>query len=245
MAMQLWIGGASFAAGAADVTSRTRIGERSVRDVPVSYITALDITVTMYGSTQAALSVLEAQLRSILTQTPRKDVTLRMTSGVPSSMALANARSISGVRLVSGPDFKKSQGSEFVNHRTASFTMEAEYPIVNTANAVLSWTETVSIVGNGGPDRKWRFPLNARPIRQTITEYSLVRATQTGQAVGWLKLPSAPLPLWPGLEVNPGHSVARDSPEPRGQGDVKYPVRWSYTFESGGPLVGLPSLAPV
>lgn len=242
--MQLYWGGYGFPVNACEVTSTTRT-EFSAFGRPLRYRVAYDVVAVVDGSGQDDLTSVEIALRTALA-TPYQDLVLRTDTGRVSSASILNRSSVTGCRVVAGPDFREAQGAEFVTRRTASFTVEAEYLIPGTANAVVNFTETVSIQGNGGPDRFWRFPLNAVPIRQQLTPYSLVRATQSGMAVGHTKRPTRPDPIWPQFVVNPADNKSFDQPESKGQAYLNWPIHWSYTFEVGGlPLVGFPNLPPL
>jgi hypothetical protein len=241
--MQAVYGRYFFPSDAAEVTSRTET-EFSYSGRPIRYRVTYSINVTLLADGQTALSVQENLLRDALS-IPYQDFSLLTDAGQPSSATLLNRNSATGVRLVSGPDFKEAQAAEFVNRRTAEFELAAEYIIKGAENAVVSWTESVSIVGDGGPRRFWRFPMNADPIRQVLAKRSLVRATQSGSAVGHTRPPPRPLPIWPDFKVSEGQGKVDDTPDPKGRAYLNWPVKWSYAFESGFPLVGLPSLPPV
>jgi hypothetical protein len=242
--MRLWYGSYAFPTNAVEVTSSSRT-EFSSFGRPVRYVVTYDCSGVVDGEGQAELTRAEDALRAALL-TPYQDLMLKTDSGGNSSAGMISKNSLSGVRLVSGPDFREAQGAEFVTRRTFSFSMQAEYMIRGAENAVISWTETVSITGNGGPRRNWRFPLNTTPIRQEVTKYSLVRATQSGSAVGHTKRPTRPLPIWPLLMVNEADTKSYEDPESKGQAYINWPVRWSYQFEVGGQqLAGFPNLPPL
>jgi hypothetical protein len=243
--MQLSWGNYDFPVNAAEVTSRSRT-VFSYTGRPIRYILTYDVLATLFADGQKALSTEEDKLRTAL-YTPYKNLILKTDAGSASSANLINNKSITGVRLVSGPDFGEAKGGEFVNRRTASFSMEAEYILKGTENAVISWQESVTIVGNGGPDRFWRFPLNANPIRQQKTPYSLITATQQGQATGHTRRPTRPLPMWPDFLVNPSDTTGGGTPEPKGLAFLNWPIQWAYQFQSGitGSMIGFPSLPPM
>ncbi len=207
------------------------------------YLVAYNVLLTLYGSSQDDVSRKEAAFRAALL-VPNQDFVLTTDTGKVSSAAILSKDTASGTRVVS-ISTPEAKGAEFVTRRTIGFTVTAEYHVANTANAVVSWQEAITIVGNGGPRRSWRFPINAPPVRQTLTPYSLVRMTQTGQAVGYQARPIKPNPLYPQYIVNDAIQTTIASPERFGNGFVNWPIQWAYTFERGdGPLVGLPLLPP-
>ena len=62
----------------------------------------------------------------------------------------------------------------------------------------------MTIQGTGGPRKAYFETLRTRPIRQIVNDFTLVRMTQSGSAVGFLSYPFAPAPLWPALEDERG-----------------------------------------
>lgn len=239
--MQLVIGNFSFAANAADVTTRTQV-IRSDSGRPLRYLGIMDVTATLFAADQYGCSALEYAVRAALA-VPYTFISLRHDNGAASASTLTAANGF-GVVISDGPHFEKSAGPEYVTLRTVRFTAECEYVFRGTANAVVSWHDSVSIQGNGGPARKWRIPLRGRPIRQETTQFTIVRATHTGQGIGHLGYPPVP-PCVFGTRylVNESVAVTRGSPEPRGpSGLVNWPVSWSYTCEADVPLIGLPTM---
>ena len=142
-------------------------------------------------------------------------------------------------------------GAEFVNRRTIVFSVAAEYHVLNSERAVVSWQETITIQGNGGPRKGWRFPVGppgAKGQRQVITPYSLVRATQSGRGVGYGARPKPAAFAFNKIYcVNELETYGFEAPELMGVGydPVNYGVSWSYVFERGdGPLAAVPKLPP-
>jgi hypothetical protein len=227
----------------AEVTSQTTVCEATDYGAPLRYLVAYQVVVYLIGSGQAQLSLLEIALRTELSK-GGKDFVLLTDTGQVSSAAILNSQTASGTRVVS-ISTPEAQGAEFVTRRTIAFVVTAEYHVANSDRAVLTWSESVSILGNGGPARRWRFPVNAPGIRQTVTPSSLVRATQQGHGVGYRVPPRKPLPIWPDYQVNEAALGTIETPKFIGNDYVNYPVSWSYQFEHGdGPLVGTPGLPP-
>lgn len=234
-----------FPVNGAEVTSQMSVAEATDYGLPLRYLVAYTIKVWLDGDGAAALSLAEVRLRSAL-MTHNQDFVLYSDSGSATSSAVYARQSANGTRVVS-ISAPEAQGGEYVNRRTIAFTVLAEYHVANAQNAVVSWSEAVSIVGNGGPRRVWRFPINGPAVRQQITPYSLVRATQSGQAVGYLRRVPKPAPLFPLYMVHEAESATFQTPKYMGPtgAPVDWPTSWSYTFERGdGPLAGVPKLPP-
>lgn len=240
--MQASWGNFAFPTNAAKVTNRT-IAEMSPQGLPLRYITTYDVEAFLIGVSQTDLSQQEATLRVALSK-PKQDFILKTDTGQISSSAIISKATMSGTR-VRNIDFRDATDAEYVNRRTVTFSVDAIYLIANAANAVISWRQSIRIVGTGGPRRSWRFPVNAPSIRQQLTPFSLITATQSGEAVGHTRAPTPPFPIWPGYIVDESVDEGESSPENLGQSYINYPVTWSYRFERGdGPLIGSPGLPP-
>ncbi|AWM38129.1 hypothetical protein GobsT_37780 [Gemmata obscuriglobus] len=234
-----------FPVNGCEVTSRTRL-ITSDTGRPIRYVTRVSVAGWLEADGQAALAVAEASLRAALL-TNYLDFRFLTDAGAVTPLSLLNSQSISGVRVVDGPNFTGTDGAEYATVRRFEFEVEAEFLIANAANAVLAYQETVSITGDGGPRYVLRVPINARVlVRQKVSERTPVRAVQTGRAVGHVKYPPVPPPLWPRpIYQGDQGNVVRDSPRRLGLGLVEFGVSWSYPFESDGPLVGVPGLPPL
>lgn len=234
----------TFLENGVDISSRTRV-RLSDAGRPLTYITRLDVGGWLEGDGQAALSLEEDALRQALA-VPYLDFKFLTDAGAVSATGLLNSESLTGVRVVDGPHFTGTDGAEYATIRKFDFAVEAEFLIPNTANAVVSFTEQVTIVGDGGPMKRMRVPINATfLVRQQLSLRSIVRATQSGSAVGFSKYPTPPKPLWPAYLLNDQSQVTRTAPKANGRAFSDYAVQWNYTFESDKPLVGVPNLFPV
>lgn len=239
--MQLTLGGYKFPVNGCEVTGRVGY-ERSDSGRPLRYTQYLDVNGTLFGSGQADMTRLEDELRDALRR-PYRDLVLKRDDGGNSALRLINAESLSGVVATSGPDFFEAQGSEYVTTRRFRFTAEATYLMPGTQTALVSWTQTVSVVGNGGPVRSWRVPVNADPIRQTLTKASVIRYTQSGAAVGNFAPPIPPPPVFGrAYLVNEQEAVTRTVGRPLGKYWIEPSVQWNYVFETSKPLVGVTPL---
>lgn len=205
---------------------------------------------TLDGEGQNALSLAEDACRIAMAQN-YQDLILLQDTGSASGTRLINRDSLSGVRIVNGPDFYESSGGEYVNQRKVRFTAEAQYVYPGSESAILSWQESISIQGNGGPEIIWRFPINEfDPIPQKVSRRTLITTTQSGSAVGHLRRPDYPPPMF-GLYPNGGHLVSQSvtnnnrTPKALGQGWIEWPIQWSYQWRSIRPLAGEPHLPPL
>jgi hypothetical protein len=242
--MQAKWGKTALPVNGAEITSTMNVVEATDWVAPQRYLVAYNVVVYLVVDGQADLYAQDLSIRAALMKR-NQDFVLYTDAGKASSAAILAAATASGTRVVaiSTPE---AQGAEFVTRRTIAFTVTGEYHVADAARAVVSWRETLTVSGNGGPSRRWRFPVNAPAIRQVVTPNSLVRASQRGQAVGYLARPAKPAPLFPAYLVNESDSGTIDTPQYMGNSTyVNWPVSWSYEFERGdGPLVGVPGLPP-
>jgi hypothetical protein len=243
--MQLkWGSRFTFLANGCDITSRTRLVEYDGR--PARYITRVGVAGWLEGDSQTELSGQEALLRLALLGADRQDLTFINDTGGTTAVSLLNSQSISGCRVVDGPNFPGDTGAEYATVRRFDFEVEAEFIIRGTERRILAWTESVSITGTGGPVRRFRVPINANfLVRQQISPRSVIRATQRGSAIAHTDWPAIPRPNWPLYELVDQRQIEAASPRRIGRGFVEYPAQWSYSFESDTPLVGFPNLPPL
>ena len=172
-----------------------------------------------------------------------KDLVLYLPDGsTASSHRLVNSETLGGVRVVRPPSYPQGRGAEYATIRTFAVALEADLP-VSLETALVSYRETLEFRG-GGPRFGHLEPLVGLPIKQLLRRHTIFRATQRGEAVGWLAYPTPPLALWPAALVEAG-TVQLASPRRRGSGPAlaytDFPISWSYQFESALPLLGRPS----
>ena len=226
---------------AASVTARTE-PIKSIAGRPLRYLLSLECEVTIDGDDQADLTQKENDVRAALLD-PYKSLTLYRDDGQPSALHLPHGSSLSGVTITHGPDFTESQGPEYVILRTAKFGMQAEYFLPNTEGRLVSYEQSISRQGNGGPDWHWRFPLNANKIQQQRTPQSLIRFIHRGRAVGHRRYPNLPPLLFDSRYLkNPEESVTYGFPKPTGTDYIEYPVEWSRIYEPPTARFVLPPL---
>jgi hypothetical protein len=144
--------------------------------------------------------------------------------------------SISGVRVM-GFDWNKSDGAEYATQRTATITLEAEYP---GGDNLLIFQETLRFIGNGGARFVWVETANGPPQRQLVNQRTVARAVQSGMAVGLLAEPDFPPPIWPNIERYDLREMGRVAPRFDGAAFRDWGINWTYQFESGQPLFGEP-----
>jgi len=170
---------------------------------------------------------------------PYQDLVLYQDNGQPSFNVLRNAPSISGTRCVRGPSFPSSVGAEYATQRYFEAEFEAEYVTNGSAVLLLRFREEVEIQP-AGPIYKCLPALNAPAQRQLIYPLYPCRASQHGEAVGYLQYPPPLPPIWP-LALAEPPKIRRRDPQRRGNGYSEFPVSWDYRYEYPFTLVGIPN----
>lgn len=237
--MQLSYGSYQFGVSACDVKTRSET-LRNRGGQPYAYKAALDVCGYLQDTGQSALTNDMGQLWAALS-VPYQDLVLSQDSGAPSATRLANGGSTSGVVITRGPGYPRNNGGEYSTMRYFEFTAEAEYPLPNTAQRLLWFTEKLKFRG-GGPKRVM-LEAAVGPAQPQITrQQTIYEAWQTGESIGYLQRPIAPQPIWPFalIEINPEAEV--DSPELKGKAYEGFKISWAYHFMSAKPLIGIPNI---
>ena len=129
---------------------------------------------------------------------------------------------------------------EYATQRTFTIELEADFLATNADNTV-SFQDTVSMQGTGGPRKIVIATISGAVVEQTIAQRTPVRATQSGQAVGFNGYPQPAPPVSPANEVVERREITRTNPERRSRSFVNYTTAWSYSFISTVPLIGNPN----
>jgi hypothetical protein len=204
---------------------------------PYAQRKSITVTAYLYGNGDTALTQAENALKTALAQ-PYQDLIFYTNEGGQSSEVLLNAKSITGVVITKGPDFKSTSGAEYCTERTCTFTAEAEYQLPGTSSYLLSFTESLTFWG-GKPIYAHRLAINATPQKQLIWPYTTYQCTQQGTAVSYqLPYPRPKAPWFPNA-LKEGGRFPQKSPTRKGNGYEGYEQGWEYHFESATPLAAV------
>lgn len=154
---------------------------------------------------------------------------------------LDNDSSISGVQ-VEAVEFPEAVNAEFTTYRSYQITATAVY--LAAEDGLLEFTETVSFTGTGGPRHVFLETATGPVVKQTVNQNTVYTASQSGSAVGMTSYPTPPAPLWPDDEDVTQRRITTISPTIMGEGNMRYPISWSYNFVSGSSLSGTPNTGP-
>lgn len=239
MALTLSYGSYDFDEGACEVTLDIQT-QMNGRGVPFSLAKRMNVRGFLAGDTTAAVDakcdLLEAALAA-----PYRDLIVYTDASAATHLALYNQGSTTGV-VVSGLRYPVGRGADLVTYRTFEFHATAEYPIGSGRGVLMAFQETISVSGTGGPRFILKDALLGPPQRQIVQQRSRVRASQQGQAEGYLEYPTEPPPLWPQDEHVELRQVNRTGGRFRGKTWQGFTVSWSYQFESAALLTGQPTL---
>lgn len=157
--------------------------------------------------------------------------------------SLASADTLGGIRVMRRPSLADGRNAAYVTFMNYQITLEATVAKPAAFTALASFHESIHFSGGG---RRYGMLETrvGRPQRQLLTQNTIYRAVQSGQAVGLYRKPPIPLPLWPAWRIdNP--DVTRMGGRMIGEGDgqtyMDFGVRWRYKFESPILLIGSPA----
>ena len=204
-----------------------------------------DIQGMLQAADQTALTVAIDELCAAYA-IAAQDVGFYFDNGQPTSHRITSADTNGGVRVIVPPSFPQGKGAEYSTYRNYAIALEAEWLDPNAS--LLSWQETIRFQG-GGPQFAHLEPINGQPVKQLLKQATTFHASQTGEAVGYLGYPVPALPIWPAAEHIDRREIRYELPRRMGPPGsaryTQYKVSWSYSFEDGGPLLGLPTAWPI
>ncbi len=194
---------------------------------------------------QTDLSAMQAALQAALS-TPYQDLVFYADTGAVTATLLANAGSLSGVRLIDGPHFEEPRArGEYAVKRGFVFKMAVEYPSAIRASRYQSFRDSVSYSG-GMPIRQMVRAVNLPPIDQIIWPYTEFEAVQSGEAVGFSAWPfgapnAGPPLLFPVSTLRGKPEITPSGPDRIGPDGYKnYRIRWVIRYASATPLIAAP-----
>lgn len=199
------------------------------------------------ASDQAALTAKLAEVEAAFSQ-QFKDFIIYDNAGQPTVHKLINNQTLGGVKVLTRLEYPVSMGAEYSTYRNCTITLGADLPLnaQQGNNAIIDWQESVTYIGTGGPRYVPQEFVEERPVRQQVARYTVIRAIQSGSAMGFADYVPYPDPLF-GEEYLDHPDVIRSPGTPQFMGNgVKrnYPTQWSYTFTLIEPQYLLPTDRP-
>ena len=234
--LQFRYGNYRFDAGAVQFSTQAE-RQYSTRGNPVSIRKTMDMSYDLVaGSTRELTQRINDLIDALV---PGYDLGLYEQNGSPTVHVWRNNQAFGGIRVVSDAS-PVGDGTEYVTSRTISIRFEADFPIVGL-DPILSFSESVTIVGTGGPVEVYIPLLKGKWQKQQVAEKSLVTASQSGEIVIWGKRPTlsmCPKPIWPSFEVVQARQFTQVSGDRRGNSIGEYRASYSYSYQSNEPLIG-------
>lgn len=185
-------------------------------------------TIKLYGDiiadTQAALIAKIVEIENAYAN-DFGDFSYTLDDGTVTHHLRNTADCISGVRVVQRPSFPESDGSQLVTGRGFSVTLQATYDAVESD--LVSWEESIEIIGTGGP----KFQI-VETILAPIAVYTTINSAQwyiqSGRAVGYLDYPNPPGPVNPAGEMLDRRRIGRQSGRNMGNALRFFTRTWHY-----------------
>lgn len=235
--MYLTYGNYTFPTGEARISidKSVRYSPRGTKEVVVETWT-ISGTLINDGEYANTLAVNELQAAFSLNN---QDLILHHTDGTASTHYMTLGQATGGIRVTS-LSFPEWKGGQFATGRTYQITVEGLFP--NTANQILSYRESIAFIGNGGPRYAYIELINGAPQRQTVSQQTLFRATQSGSAISQGGYITFPAPLWPQYEDGEARNQSTSGGELVGGVLTNFGIQWSYQFTSDVPLFGQPTI---
>jgi hypothetical protein len=201
-----------------------------------------DVNGRLHGNTVAEVNAKVLALMSAYSVN-RQDIYINGSNHI-----MRSSDTINGTRVVVLPHFPVGSGGENTTFRTYRLAVEAEYAYSGDS-VLLSWGESMSFRGTGGPSWGYLETLNGMPQRQMFMERTVYYCKQVGTAIvapdslhrndyGYYWPPSPP--IWPSLEHGDRREITYEEPADMYGSRVTH---WSYDYSSDSLLAAYPHAA--
>lgn len=228
----------TFAVGEPGVViDRMPVKNSAQRTLAVKEQWTIDALVKAAAATASSVSSSVAAIEAAFAD-DGKDFGLLLPDGSKSTNWVLNADCLGGTRVIQAPSYPRGGAGEYVGFRTVRIVVEGIVLASDADAQLVSFRESVKRKG-GGPRSGHIECLTGFPVKQTKRQHTVYYVTQTGEAVGYRHRPRIPVPLWPAALVEAG-DIEDTGNERIGDNYYNFGARWSYMFESGNPLQGLP-----
>lgn len=207
----------------------------------------------MSGADAQALSTEMLAMEAAYSLTTGNFIVKDNSSAEVALFKIEGARTIGGIRLMRF-NYALSEPAELSTYVRYEIDLEADFGgigIIGGGTApqdtVLTWNETISMRGDGGPRFVYRENRNGPPQKQIVSQRTPVFAQQRGEAVGLYNWPSASQPKWPQFLSGPDTDIQRTSAQSVGGSGLQqqrreYRIAWNYAFLMPSLQTASPSL---
>lgn len=237
--MQLYYGDYAHDANSVQLTTRHEI-LRAETGARYGFKKIFNINGEIYADTQAELTTaLDALVEAYSSN--GEDLILKDNSANDSHITILNADSASGVMITDGPNYPNLSGAEYTTFVTFSIAAEAEFITGDDEIPYETYTETIAVVGNGGPKRVAKAVATGAPVRQQTRQRTVISATQSGTATktGGNVPPPFPLLAFNSL-ILINETISNPVTISYRNGVHVWTINWNRQFESATPLIGIP-----
>lgn len=233
--------GASYSLVDSAAISITRSERRDTTGRKIGYTERWEVQGWLVAASVADLTTAINSLKAACVDGVDVGLYVAGSPDVATSHILTNASTVGGTRL-EGPKFPVGQGAEYANQRSFTLSVEADFDAAGIAGTLVSFQETVSITGTGGPRFVTQTPLDGPVIAQQVSRFSPVAVVQAGSAIGHTSYPTVPGPLLSSGEHYDQRQVTYKSPQRQADGAAYrgYEVSWQYSFEVPSAAVPAP-----
>lgn len=219
----------------------------------VGYKKLVHLEGMLFGDDASELATKQAALVAAYTSTSGNFVVLQNDNSteIP-TYKIDGSKTIGGIRLTD-IDFPNADAAEWTTYLKYVIDLEADIGGVGlvggqggSQSVLISFTETITVRGNGGAAFVLRTPRNAPPVKQIVSQRTPIFASQRGVAVGLYKYPSPPQPIWPQHRLNPDDEISKETADTVGgtgnqQQRREFRISWNYQFAAPSTLNANPS----
>ncbi len=150
--------------------------------------------------------------------------------GVLAHSLTNSANCISGVKVIN-KQFPSGGPEQLATTRTFGATLQATYDV--SEDNIVSWQESVSVQGNGGPLVVLVHTILYGIAYDVLSPNTAIYYTQSGMATGFNDYPVPPGPIAPVGELGYLRRITKTSGTQQGTGIKYFTTRWSYQMFSG------------
>lgn len=205
------------------------------RGYPHKKITRVTLGLFIQSDTQAHLTTAIQAFETAI-GSDGHDLTLFLANGTtPSAHLIDDSETFSGTRLVDGPNYPQKYPAEYAAGLTmvgryVTCTFEGEYDLT-AGEDVISWKETVAVIGTGGAEFVILQPLSGAPVKQAVNTATPCTMIQSGRAVGMTTWPTPPASLSSSDEHASQRRVHPETPRETRAHYTEYAISWIYIHE--------------
>ena len=202
-----------------------------------------------------ALSAKVTALEAAYSTTAGDFVLVQNDNSTQTPWKITGSQTVGGIRL-KRLEYPNQSPGDWTTYLDYEIDIEADFGGVGLVggggagqSSVISWNESLSFRGTGGPRFIIKELRNGPPQKQIVSQRTPVYCSQRGDAVGLYNYPNPSNPAFPAYEMLPEREISRTSADMVGQsaggGQQKqrnFRIAWSYSFQAPGYITASPGL---